>query len=210
MYTVYKHTSPSNKVYIGITSQPIQKRWMNGYGYIGNNHFWKAIQKYGWVNFTHEIVACELSKEEACRIEIELIKEYNSIDPNFGYNISTGGENTGAGIPCSDEKKEKIRQSRLGEKHWFYGKHLSEDHRRKISLGLKGLKHSDESKLKYKAVATKLRGKAVRCIETNIIYPSIAEAARANNIHHTAIMHVLKGNHKTAASYHWEYVEKVN
>lgn len=33
-WTVYKHTSPSGKVYVGITNQPILKRWKNGLGYI--------------------------------------------------------------------------------------------------------------------------------------------------------------------------------
>lgn len=33
-WIVYKHTSPSGKVYIGITNQPANKRWKNGMGYI--------------------------------------------------------------------------------------------------------------------------------------------------------------------------------
>ena len=50
-YTVYMHISPSNKRYIGITSKSVNKRWNNGLGYIKNDHFWRAIQKYGWNNF---------------------------------------------------------------------------------------------------------------------------------------------------------------
>ena len=34
MWTVYKHTSPSNKVYIGITSREPKLRWDNGNGYL--------------------------------------------------------------------------------------------------------------------------------------------------------------------------------
>lgn len=44
-YKVYKHTTPSNKVYIGITSQTISKRWQNGRGYITNEYFYRAIKK---------------------------------------------------------------------------------------------------------------------------------------------------------------------
>lgn len=46
-FIIYKHTTPSNKVYIGITSQTkINRRWQNGYGYRSNKHFFNAILKY--------------------------------------------------------------------------------------------------------------------------------------------------------------------
>ena len=86
-WCVYKHTSPSNKVYIGITCQNPEKRWKNGYGYTQNNHFWNAIQKYGWDSFEHEIIQKNISKELACQIEKELIEKlllsrYLKIDAN--------------------------------------------------------------------------------------------------------------------------------
>ena len=33
-YSLYRHTSPSGKVYIGITSQPVEHRWNHGRGYM--------------------------------------------------------------------------------------------------------------------------------------------------------------------------------
>ena len=37
-YCVYKHTSPSGKVYIGMTCKdPPEKRWSNGNGYKRNH-----------------------------------------------------------------------------------------------------------------------------------------------------------------------------
>jgi hypothetical protein len=75
-YIVYKHTSPSGKVYIGITSLRPEERWGGGAGYVKNKHFNRAIKKYGWENIKHEILFDGLSKEDACKIEIELIKEY--------------------------------------------------------------------------------------------------------------------------------------
>lgn len=90
-YKVYKHTTPSNKVYIGITSQTISKRWQNGRGYITNEYFYRAIKKYGWENIKHEILFNNLDKDDACKKEIELIAKYNSTDYHYGYNCSTGG-----------------------------------------------------------------------------------------------------------------------
>ena len=91
-YIVYSHTSPSNKKYIGITCQSPNERWRNGNGYKNNDYFSRAIQKYGWDNFKHEILATNLSHDEACEKEIELIAKYNTTDNQFGYNITKGGE----------------------------------------------------------------------------------------------------------------------
>ena len=92
-YTVYKHTNQiNNKVYIGITKQNINNRWGHqGKGYINCTAFYRAIQKYGWDHFDHEILATELTKEEACKQEKELIQQYQSNNPEYGYNISPGG-----------------------------------------------------------------------------------------------------------------------
>jgi hypothetical protein len=94
IYCVYKHTNILNgKVYIGITCQDPKKRWGSGYGYYKNEYFWRSIQKYGWnEGFTHEILFEELTYEEACQIEIELISKYNSTNPNCGYNHHQGGK----------------------------------------------------------------------------------------------------------------------
>ena len=90
-WCVYKHTSPSNKVYIGITCQKTENRWRkNGQGYKSCVVFYNAIQKYGWDNFQHEILEDNLTQNEACDLEIKYIKKYNSQVPN-GYNVDKGG-----------------------------------------------------------------------------------------------------------------------
>lgn len=108
-YVVYKHTSPSNKVYIGVTCQnPPEKRWANGKGYRDNKHFNNAILKYGWRNFLHEILLVELTKEEAIEKETELIAKYNATNREYGYNIALGGNSVGR---LSEEQKQKISEA---------------------------------------------------------------------------------------------------
>lgn len=55
-YKVYIHTNIINeKKYVGITKQNLKRRWKNGWGYYdksGRCYFWRAIQKYGWDNFS--------------------------------------------------------------------------------------------------------------------------------------------------------------
>lgn len=93
-FKVYKHTNNSNgKVYIGITSQEPEVRWgENGEGYLNNKHFSRSIDKYGWDNFSHEILEENLGELKARHEEMRLIKEYKSNDPDYGYNKSKGGE----------------------------------------------------------------------------------------------------------------------
>lgn len=92
-YCIYRHTSPSGKVYIGQTKQRNLKiRWgYEGGRYKGHTVFTRAIKKYGWDNFKHEIIKTGLSQEEANEIERELIEFYKSLD--MSYNMAEGGLN---------------------------------------------------------------------------------------------------------------------
>ena len=80
-----------DKYYVGITHKDTSVRWgKNGIGYKGQA-FYSAIEKYGWDNIIHEVLACDLTFDEACRMEIEAIDKYNSCDSRDGYNLSSGG-----------------------------------------------------------------------------------------------------------------------
>lgn len=116
-YTVYKHTSPSDKVYIGITSLKVKERWANGKGYRAQKVFWRAIQKYGWENFKHEILFEDLSEKDAKLKEIELIEFYKSNcnkwkNPAYGYNSTDGGDLREKGFELTEDTKQKISNSK--------------------------------------------------------------------------------------------------
>ena len=64
-YVIYKHISPSGKIYIGQTCQSPKQRWNGGIGYKHSQHFYNAILKYGWDNISHEIICEGLNKKEA-------------------------------------------------------------------------------------------------------------------------------------------------
>ena len=87
MYVVYKHTSPNGKIYIGITSQNPEVRWQNGFGYKNNHRFFRDIVKFGWDNFDHSILHSDLAQEDAQSIEAQLIAQYHSDNPQYGYNL---------------------------------------------------------------------------------------------------------------------------
>lgn len=132
-FYVYRHTSPNGMIYIGITKQDPEKRWANGKGYSYNTHFNNAILKYGWENFTHEILYCGLTREEACQKEKELISYYKSNNRKFGYNITEGGNSV------AEEMIEKARASKKG-------KRFTEEHKMALSKAKKGKPWSEKQR----------------------------------------------------------------
>jgi len=111
-WTVYIHTSPSGKYYVGITSQKPKDRWNKGSGYNGQI-FNRAINKYGWDNISHEIIASRLTESEAKYFEVALIRELKSNKSQFGYNATMGGQGTTGFIP-SEETKKKQSEAKQG------------------------------------------------------------------------------------------------
>ena len=101
-YYVYKHTNLINgKSYIGMSCQPTYKRWQEGQ-YLRPSRFGAPIQKFGWKNFSHEILFDNLTKEEAERLENIAIGLFRSNDEKFGYNANSGGSGGG---DCGKPKK---------------------------------------------------------------------------------------------------------
>lgn len=226
IYCVYKHTSPSGKCYIGITSMnPPEKRWQNGHGYRSHKYFNNAIQKYGWNNFIHEILFDSLSKEDAEKKEIELISELKSADRNYGYNISLGGSSVGK---HSEETKRKLAVALTGRKHTEeekrkqsekqLGRTVSKETRKKISEAQKG-KHKNFTEDGLRRLSNLKKGKPcsskslektrrpVICVETGIIYDSLQDAEIKTGISRKNIGKVCNGGkyRKTAGGYRWMF-----
>jgi group I intron endonuclease len=92
IYSIYKVTNVINKkIYIGYTNNlKVRKSKHKRNSQRGCSHFYNAILKYGWDNFTWEVIYCSTDKNH-CLNEMEpyFIKEYDSI--NSGYNLTKGG-----------------------------------------------------------------------------------------------------------------------
>ena len=97
---IYKYTSPSGKSYIGQTVKGLQQRAKyTGKGYQRCPIFYKAILKYGFENFTCEIleqISAETKEELKEKLDIceqFYICKFNTLAPS-GYNIRLGGESS--------------------------------------------------------------------------------------------------------------------
>ena len=226
MYSVYKHETPSGKVYIGITKQEPKKRWLHGKGYQKQDYFYNAIQKYGWDNIKHEVLFTGLTKEEANQKEIELIEKYKSNQREFGYNIRDGGYNA----THSAESREKLKQANLGKHHsketceklrqLEIERWKDEEYRRNQVEKRKGLKpwnkgmttpedvrkKQSEAKLGKYVGAKHHNSKSVINLDTGEIYESIGLVAKAyGKKNGTKIVLVCQGKRKTAYGSRWAY-----
>ncbi len=208
-FTVYKHTSPSGKVYIGITSVAPEKRWDNGRGYKHSPHFQAAIQKYGWPAFAHEILATGLTKEEAERMEVELIAKHHSTDRRFGYNADMGGCAPGR---ASKETRQKIgeankrriwtEEARAKLRAYKLAHPTTPETARKIGEANRGRKHRPDSIERIKASQKK---RPVKNLDTGETYASMMDAARSHGIDPSHLAATCRGSRKTAGGFHWSY-----
>lgn len=217
-YTVYIHRCPNNKIYVGCTSQTLEDRWRStGIGY-KTQAFWDAICEFGWRNISHEIVAENLDRESAEKLEAELILKYKSNDPEYGYNVRYGGSKS----KWREDSVEKLRQANIGKHpsdetkkklHDFnIGKKLSQETKDKISATMKKrgipeeqLKRMHEAR---KGIPNKKAWRPIRRIEDDVVFPNAIEAAHSVGLtSRGGIRNACEGRNKTAGGYHWEFAD---
>lgn len=221
-FIVYEHVNLfNNKRYIGITSQIPEVRWQRGSGYRENTIFFRAIKKYGWDNFEHNILYESLSNREALEIESTLIKKYKSL--GVSYNISDGYEELGI------SKRIPIIVYDTGGN--YVGAYIS-IHKASIELGIpetnitmalsnkynitqaKGyvfLKEGDNILDKLDKVNKRhssARRPVIQLTKNGQIlaeFNSVSDAANSLGCGTGSISNCLKGRYKTAAGYKWRY-----
>lgn len=200
-YCVYVHTSPSGKMYVGQTRNSPEQRWgKNGKGYMQKKNgkytqpaFAHAIQKYGWDNFQHEIIASNLTKEEADNFERILIKKLNTMDLKYGYNLREGGNDS-----CiSEETKKKISKT-------LKGNIISDSTRKKLSNSMKGKLLGANSPCAKRVVQYDMQGNLIK------IWDSISDVKRELNLNQGNIgkccNNKIDGDAwKTTGGYIWRY-----
>ena len=197
---VYKHTFPNGKVYIGITKMSPKQRWGNqGKGYYHNKEMWEAIKKYGWNNIHHEILYENMTTEEADRLEKELIKKYDSLNPQKGYNKTAGGFSN-----YSTYDEDKIIEL------WKCGKNITE-----LRAIFGCCRHTLHTILKRNGITkvemmTRALGVAVKQydLQGNYLktFSSLSEAGRSISVNNST--HILECCNKERYSYYgyiWRY-----
>ena len=168
MYTVYQHRNLKNgKYYIGCTKLNPKRRWNSGKGYKSQPKIWADIQNSDWnKDWQHEILGKFENEQDALKYEAFLIAMLDTV--RNGYNTSTyssygfteetkkkmsdnhadfsGEKHPMFGKHHSEETKKKMSESRTGEKNPNFGKHFSEETRKKMSESRTGEKNPNFGK----------------------------------------------------------------
>lgn len=148
-YIVYRHTTPNGKVYYGVTSN-IKSRWYpSNYKHTSLQPY---IDMYGWKNINHEILYSGLNRDEALKIEDELI--VNGWNNDTCINYLRSGHRTQTDEFKEEQKAQNKARSKVHyethkEKYKAYREAHKEAH--KAYLEVYNEAHRDEQKAHRKA-----------------------------------------------------------
>jgi hypothetical protein len=187
MFYVYRHIrlDTNTPFYVGKGSK--NRAWTT---YSRNKYWHNIVNKFG---YSIEIIKENLEENEALTWEINLISLYKQ----FGYcetNLTVGGEGT-SGYRHSAETKQLLRELTIGTKQSsmsnkkrsdaLQGRYISQLHRSKISLALRGKKKN------YKTTMPYCRNHEIAAYKDGIFvnsWKSIRSCAKDLNLTHPNIL----------------------
>lgn len=242
-WSVYLHIIPKeindydyDKYYVGITQKTVEDRWeTNGTGYslCGNKKaFGYAVRKYGWDNIEHEVLASNITADEAKDFERAMIKALKS-HGKYGYNLTDGGDGV---LGMTPSTIKKVFQFDTNGK--YLGNYISENEAaRQNNVSASGIclyvngkrsltgatkyiwayeqdviwtgntyKLKDESILHFDIYQFDLQGNYIDR------YASIAAAAKANNLDYDALYNQTRNCSRRKSNgdnYLWRKAENV-
>jgi hypothetical protein len=217
-WCIYKHTNKVNgKVYIGQTCQAPEVRWQGGRGYSSLFPFGKAIDKYGWDSFEHEIIEDGLQTvDEANNREIYWISYYHSYvkDPECnGYNATKGGDNREhLGVSVYQLDGESYFIIRKWNTILAASQELGIDHRSIQRVCIGEYRHAGgfcwcfvEDYSENWQVRVDNDKQVVICLETGQEYISAKEASKQTGICYGSITRVCRHQQNKAGGFTWKY-----
>lgn len=189
-----------------------------------NEYLQNAWNKYGENTFEFYVLEY-CSKENLDEKEKYYISLYNSTNRDLGYNLQSGGqfsnthsEESRKKISISNKKaylnpdrvkiqsinaykqwgNPNIKEKIMGQNNGMYGKHHTEEAKKKMSEKKKG----KPSPLRIMI--------PVICVETNEVFDCAASAAHKFSIQSGGILAVCRGERKTSGGYHWKFLLENN
>jgi len=219
----------NGKRYVGLTKHDLDTRWgqhvKDALHERSNMLLHKAIRKHGPNGFVRVVIDTGQSEEQLRELEKSWIEALGTHVSRGGYNLTLGGDGL-LGYKHSEETKQKMSESRKGERNPNFGKHWgklewSEEDRQKLAkkrMGednpFKGKHHSEEARKKIGDAQFK---KVAQCDDegrTIGVFNSVIEAAtklapseKSIYAARTGIARACKYPTRRALGFKWKYLE---
>ena len=185
-----------------------------------NDYLQKSWAKYGQGRFSFSVLE-ECGETQLDDKERYYIEKYDTINREYGYNLKSGGQDVNS---YTDEVKNRIRkgvkasyddpnrrmiqkenalkqwadpsikQKILGENNGMYGRHHTEESKRKIS------------EKKMGTVSWRRNTTPVLCVELGNTYQDATAAGKELSLDGSCILKVCKGERHTCGGYHWKFI----
>jgi hypothetical protein len=191
--TVYGIKFRGRMIYIGITTASVNQRVYKHFSQARKPQARDACPKlYAHIRANPDLsqysisVLDQCTREEAEGYEQKYIARYDTLEN--GFNKTKGGNWA------------------KGSDHYLYGKHVAAhivEASVRARLG-KRLSEEHKEKLRRAHLGRKDQSKPIRCLDTDEIFPSIAETARAHNISKTSLLRHLSGCNKSCGGRRYE------
>lgn len=200
----------NDKHYIG-QSVRLKHRMKEHESCSSNTQLREDIALYGLENFRFEILE-ECKEEELDERElhyIEVIKpEYNVCmegNPFTQKNLEIIRELSRKPVRCVEDNRVFPSQRDAANAYDVCESSLCNVlHGKQVTVGGFHFEYADERPSETRENKTK---KPVRCVEMGIVFPTIAEAAKAVGINSRTISAALNGQSFTAAGFHWKFAD---
>lgn len=186
---VYKITNEQNgKVYIGGSSNVRDRRQQHLWNLEHGCHHIKQMQ----ADYDENPNAFRFDVIEYCNpdtlveLERKYISEYDSMNPDYGYNRESGGNKDKT---ISIETKQIWSEHRKGEGAAMYGKHHTEETKKKMSENRRGIRISDEA---IRRMAETKRGKKMS-LEARMKMSASRKGRKLSPEHIAAMVAARKG-----------------
>jgi len=193
--TVYGIKFRGRMIYVGITTNSVNQRVYKHFSQARSPQDRDACPElYGHIRANPDIseysisILDQCSREDAETVEKAYVEKYDTW--RNGFNRTKGGN-----WP-------------RGSDHYLYGKHVAKhivEASVKSRLG-KRLSEQHKAKLREAHLGRKDQSKPIRCIDTNEVFPSIAEAARVKNVSKTTLLRHLSGVNKSCGGNKYERI----